>query len=262
MNITYCTYYDHIIRGGYYPELVVENWNNCTKRLITCANGQYDVLRDMKLDAEIIGIGIDINIPSDIPRAFNRTLDIGFDLGADVVVFIHGDMYLTDRGDEHLFRMINNNPNPLGSMYGMGVQLYAWQYNHPFQLTISSRDPERRAIVDPKGDGENMIRGGGSWTEDITMLLDIGYYNSFQYYTRLKSHVNVWGHEGWKDEVIKLYESGEKRQAIARAYKEIRAWARKPLEPANMEPYRNLMDRFDLWEDHKFCLDILKDYLI
>lgn len=134
--IIYATYLDHIDRGAYHPEIVVENWDGCDRRVVCCSGDEVERLR--YVDADIIPIDISIATPSDIPRAFNRTIETCFNLGADWVVFIYGDLYLTQLGDTLISEHLHDPGAVVGTIPSMGVQLYTEMYAHNGVEMLSS----------------------------------------------------------------------------------------------------------------------------
>lgn len=259
MRIFYCTYYDHIMNARYNPVLAIENWNHCTDRLVTCSpDEEYTLHTLLGSDANICNIGVSIDVPSDIPVALNKTIDTAFIMGADVVVMIYGDIYLTPLGDDFLSVNIASVDEPFATLPSIGVDLYVEMSNHRATLTVSSKN--KRAKSNELADGEEMVSVGDPWSDDPTMLLDIGYLSTDMYYAHLRNHASIWGMDPFKAQFMKLYERGNMREAIRHAYKEIRNWARKPLVATNMTPYKDIMDRLHLWEDYNMCMSVLKEF--
>ena len=252
--ITYATYYDHIERGGYNPALVVSSWKSCDSRVICCASGQVDVLKRLNLDAEIIDIGLGISVPSDIPKAINKSLDTCFDRGTDWLVFIHGDLYMTEYGDRFIYNGIKDGHSASGTIPVMGVSLYSIMYVHNSLLTINSRDS--RARHNPDADGDEMLVQPDAWTQDLSLLLDIGYMGLEQYYTKTRNHVHIWP-EDFKRNWLRMYERGDKAGCVRATYKAMRVWRCAPLVPINLDIYRDLLEKMNLMDDYAFCTSLM-----
>lgn len=255
MTTIYATYYDHIERAGFNPQLVIKNWNSCDKRVICCAQGQVDILKAMNLDADIIDIGLGISTPSDIAKAINISMKVCFDTGADYVVWVFGDLYVTDKGDKFMAESISNNA--CGSIPSMGVSLYTIMYAHADQVVINSRD--NRPLRDPIADGEALLVRPIPLTSDLSLILDIGYIGTPQYYTKMRNHVHIWP-DPYKAKWAKAYESGHIAEAVRAAYKSIHRWRGAPLVPMDYETNKELIERLNLQEDFAFCNKILKEF--
>lgn len=256
MKIIYATYYDHIDRAGYMPELVVENWLNCDERVVCSAPGQVDRLSSRGLDATIVDIGIGISKPSDIPRAQNAAIDQCFRMGADWVIYIHGDHYLSAGGDIFLreaCQVASGNPVQY-TIPVYGVKLYCAHFVHAFTITISHKTA--RIIYDEQGDGVRCNIWNPCVEPSAHVAYDIGYIGMPQYKAKMENHGIIWNDSTHKDLWLKMYERNM-ALAVQFAYKEIRWSMSGKLEPIDLEHYGMLLNRMDLMADYNYCMGIL-----
>lgn len=270
MTIIYCTYFDHIERCGYKPELIVENWNSCDKRVVfTSTNEEAELLRSMNLrDAMVVPTGISINVPSDIPKAQNVCLDMCYNtIGANNVVYIMGDQYLTGKGDQFIRNSIWGGFT--GSIPSMGVSLYSKMWVHYFQLIISNYD--NRITYNEKADGEETVEFCNVLTQDLDLALDIGYISTEAYYKHLRNHIHIWGkpdvhydykkrwlltYEGWVhayDNVVLDYVTRMACKAMVKA-------KQRSLEPIDVNIYSDLIDKMGLWLDYERVSKIVQEF--
>lgn len=250
--ITYCTYLDHIERGGFRPDLIVSNWNSCDRRVIYCPASEVKTLEG--IDVEVIEIGSQINVPSDIPKAFNTMVDV---CEGDWIVQIFGDIYLTAEGDKFIFSQIQSGESSIGSIPAMGISLYSQMYMHPNQIVISKRGHTIRR--DEYGDGEVMEQPIMPWTADCSLALDIGYLGTPQYFAKMHNNLHIWP-DLYKSAWIKAYISGQLELAVRMAYDSIRKWrGNMPLIPWAKNDA--VLDMLNLQSDYEFCQKILEEYI-
>jgi hypothetical protein len=257
-SLAYVTYFDNIERGGYRPDLVVENWNSCNSRIICTSPIAGDVVEAMDLDVKVVDIGMQIHAPSDIAVALNKTVDVGFELGFDWVVLIFGDLYLTVEGDEFIAGCIRQGKGPGGMIPVLGTSLYSSMYIHNNQININSVDyrPCRVEVAD----GEEMEIYPEAWTDNPLLALDLGYLGTKQYYRKMKNHVNIWPDQ-YKREWIRMYESGNIDGAIEMAYGSMRFWRGAPLSLFPYDAYKLMIDRLNLHDDFERCKSIMSKFM-
>ena len=253
--IAYGTYYDHIARGGYRPDVCAANWGNCDVGVIFGGDmDEVEIIRSYKLPQEIINIEFKISVPTDIPIAYNKCTQYLWDvIGADWVVWCSGDEYITRAGDDYLYKCMEDGVT--GAMPIMHHMLYAPQYCHA--NTLSIMNTKDRIIFDETADGEGCeIMPPRICADDNTMFLDFGYLGTPQYSRKMDNHRYIWGEDDHKTLFLKLWNAGRKNEAVMLVYKALKDWG-GTLEEINLEVYGELIERLDLMEDYKYCLDYL-----
>ncbi len=216
------------------------------------------------VDAELVDIERSICVPSDIPKAQNACIKYCFDLGADYVVYMMGDQYLTKEGDRYIKERINELGDEAHcGIPTMNIQMYSYMWKHHWQLSISTKT--HIIEYNEKADGDETV---GLWprpTDRIDLLQDIGYMGTEAYYMHLKNHMHIWippdPHYTYKLHWIKLYERGNIDEAVQLAYQAIRKSKGIGVEPIDTTLYKELLDKMDLWSDYVFCSNIMKGYV-
>jgi len=260
--ITYFTYFDHIERAGYVPELIVEHWDSCDRRIVfTSCESEIDVMKERHVDAELINIGIGINIPSDIPIALNACTDWCYAHGADNTVLIIGDQYLTIQGDDVVRDFICNG-GKIGYLNTIHVLLYSYQWGHPNQLLVTSKD--RRLACTLRGDGQELDWQPEKIVDDDTLLLDIGYMGCETYRKHIDNHRYIWGSpdEWYKYKLAWLDTYNRDRdEAIRMAYRNLKESKGRGLEPIDFHIYEELIGKMGLTDDYHRCVSIIKEFI-
>lgn len=263
MNLFYCTYFDHIKRAGYRPDVIVENWLGCNKRVVFGANQQeIDVMVNQGVNAELIDIGVGVSYPPDIANAQNACVNYCFDiLGADWLVYMQGDQYLTLVGDTYLaerIREISDHPN-IYTISVMCVALYSYMWNHQTTITISHK--ETRIIYDMTGDGANCNTYNPMVSDGNNLFLDIGYLGLPQYYGKMVNHKEIWKDgDPYKSHWLKVY-SRDVDEAVRMAYKSIAKVKQRSIEPIDFSIYEDIINRLQLREDYIYCKSIMDNIL-
>jgi hypothetical protein len=215
----------------------------------------------MHLDAEIIDIGININSPQHIAYAFNSSMDACFDAGADTVMFVAGDAYITEAGNAFINNHIKEYTEP-GLMMVQAVELYCkvWE---TFVISISTK--ENRVTYGVQGDGALVYYKGeelnrqGSLSHDESLILDLGYLSTYIFSRKMISHDFVWPNPN-KKKWLRMY-GNDKASAVRHRYLELRHYMKRPLQPINYEIYKDLIEKLNLQEDYAMCNKILEEFV-
>jgi hypothetical protein len=265
-KIVYATYYDHVARAGYRPDVCTVHWNSCDVSVIFGGDEEEcDAIRSYGMAHEIINIDRKVSVPTDIPKAFNKCINHIWDTyDADWIVWCHGDIHITKTGDKYIRKFIQAGIDGTGMMAGtvpiMHHMLYAQQYNHPYTIQIMS-DGVGRITFDETQDGEVSNLWNPICADDNDMFLEFGYLGTPQYYAKVNNHQHIWGQDGHKALFLKHWDCGDKEKAVRLVYKALKNYrGGVGLIGLNMDVYGELIERLELMDDCKYCSKFLPEY--
>lgn len=260
--IIYATYYNHINRANYCPELIVKNWNSCDRKIVFVSRQEEaDTVHERGVDAEVIVINKGIVRASDIPIAQNYCVDYCHNtLGAEWLVYFQGDNFLTKSGDDYISARIQRKDVTCLAFNVMAVRLYSLLWR--MQSSWISRK-QRTVWFDERGDGaahdcEHKINADG-------MIIDVGYLGTPQYLGKMRNHNYIWPDVS-KERWVSMYPKNLNK-AISMAYQTARKGLNmygketKLLLPIDRKIYEEAIEFLGLEGDYETCMSVLKDYL-
>lgn len=254
------TYVDNLERCHYDLPLVVKNWEADRKIIFAGNNETVEILHSMfKDNIQIIQIPVRIALPSDIPIAFNYSVEFCYQhMKADAVMLSHADVYLTKTG---MNAMLYAYRRGIGARIACDlIQLYSylWTYHPPIIMSTK----EYPVYWDTDGDGST---NHGAGPDDLyyhddrhlnpDMVLDIGMFTVNIYKNKMVSHNHIWP-DPYKTEVIKAFNK-DIRAGLRMAYRSMRKvnWGAK-LIPMVESRYIELLDYYNAWDEYKLCLEV------
>ena len=256
--IIYATYYDHIDRANYHPELIIKNWDSCDRRIIFASRQEEaDTVHEKRgVDAEVIVINKGISCPADISAAQNYCVDYCHNtLGAEWLAYFQGDNFLTKSGDDYISARIHRKDVTCLAFNVIAVRLYSLLW--PMQTSWLSWK-QRMVWFDQYGDGaahncNHKIDADG-------MIIDVGYLGTPQYLGKMRNHNHIWPDVS-KERWVSMH-SKNLNKAINMAYQAAQIGKQtKLLLPIDREIYEEAIEFLGLEDDYEMCMSVIKDYL-
>lgn len=257
--LTIGLYVDNLERGAYDIPFMMSNWD--ADKIIIFAGSVVteNILRTQLNDyVDIVNIGIPVSRPPDIPRAFNACTDYCYDVvKTDALLFMHADTHIT-KACMQFIKDTYDKSYAVSLIYDH-IQLYNYMWVAYPSVVLSNTD----TIVkwDETGDG-SLLQGVYEPRKnyihhhyDRDMIHDIGYITIDKYVKKMSSHNHITGwKDSWKNQVIDAF-GVSKERGLREAYKMIKRYC--PLVPIRPEPYAEVLDYYQAWEEYHMCVDFM-----
>jgi hypothetical protein len=252
------TYVDNLEYGAYNIPFLINNWDADKVIIFSGSSTTTDILHtQLGEKVSVIELGIHIHTPTDIPKAFNASVDYSYNiLKTDALIFVHGDTHISKACMQ--FLKFTYNKSQAVSMIYDHVQLYSYMWvAHP-AVILSNTD----CIVkwDETNDGgalDGIYEGKKNYIHnyyDRDMIHDIGYFTIDQYVKKTFSHNHIWT-DPFKTHILKLFEK-DRQAALHLVYTKIKEYC--PLVPIRQEPYAEVLDYFQVWQEFIMCSEIMR----